>query len=595
MKSNSNFIWIITLLLAITLVSAADFTPQGNINLRNIYNIKNVKSANFSSINNILYVQQGNGSDIQAKINLANQGDLIYLPTNSTYFINSTILLNKKGITIAGVNRGGNRANDDNGIILEADTGLNGLNMINVTSAGITLKDLSIDGNAITKDGVAIYNSTAGSFYGENLKLINHTRNGLFMGSEIDYGSRLDRINSRLNGLHGMEIQRADVIITNYFADRNWNGAALFLNPGGSAQITNMHSFYNNYGIYLNGSRAITITGNVLEQNNYSAIYIDSSSAFISRVSIMGNTFYSNDCPLENCIAGDGDGTPVIYFKANINPINKITIIGNNMDSRAQIFDYSETSSPLITEIISLNNAYNQSYLGNYPTGVDTGIFSNYLSTQNMTLYLTGNGDNIDRSGVNNNISINSSGTSYSTDARLGYSFSFNKTNLGGIKFTPTSMVSTCFWAKPSSLNDQKDVFINGTQVVGARTLNLWGIFNGTSWNTATATVDKDIWQHICYSFNGTNYLLYKNSLYSGYLNTSLITNINAIANTPNTINNFNGTIDDIKIWSRGINSSEIKADYIKLTELNFINPVGLNQACANATYVYGIAVSCNS
>src|SRR3990167_6330539 len=57
---------------------------------------------NASKINNVLYVEAGNGSDIQAKIDEADVGTLIILPSGN-YSITDTILLNKQDLSFSCV------------------------------------------------------------------------------------------------------------------------------------------------------------------------------------------------------------------------------------------------------------------------------------------------------------------------------------------------------------------------------------------------------------------------------------------------------------------------------------------------------------
>ncbi len=84
----------ILLVSFITFVGAADFTPQGNINLRDTYNITNVPEYNGTNIN-ITGFYYGNGSQLTGVLTSVNEGNLdvnstINWITESNGYLNDT-------------------------------------------------------------------------------------------------------------------------------------------------------------------------------------------------------------------------------------------------------------------------------------------------------------------------------------------------------------------------------------------------------------------------------------------------------------------------------------------------------------------------
>lgn len=334
-------------------------------------------------VNTILYVEAGNAGDIQAKINQANNGDKIILP-DGFYNIENTIVINKS-ITFEGTTQPSFRVSPSTtGTVINATASMANLNMINVTVTGVTLRDFGVTGNSITNDGIALVGNT-GSFFGENLYMELQGRNGLFALTSIGAGNSLFHIASRENGLHGMEIQRNDFRITDYYAHRNWNGSALMLNNAGGIQVNLMHVFFNNHSLYLNGTDNGIFTNIILESTNTSAIVFDSTHSSINRISIIGSDFFLNDL--------NNEGFAEIEFLGSANSIQDVTIEGM-FDGTNDIFNTVGNSykrlrfKTVLTELTSL---------GDYPenmsiTNVDND--GNYVfSDGGVKIYNTNSGE----------------------------------------------------------------------------------------------------------------------------------------------------------------------------------------------------------
>jgi len=90
MKLNKLFMFIIGIMLLSVLVYSVDFTPQGNINLRGIYGIKNGTDLNTTTINtenlNVNYLNA-----IHVNMSSVNVTDLSLVNLNVTTLSSETI------------------------------------------------------------------------------------------------------------------------------------------------------------------------------------------------------------------------------------------------------------------------------------------------------------------------------------------------------------------------------------------------------------------------------------------------------------------------------------------------------------------------
>ena len=549
---------------------------------------------NSSVINNIFYVQVRNASDIQVTIDQASSGDKVFIP-NGIYNLEDTILINKS-LTLEGAAQPSFRVSpSSSGTVINASASLNGLNMINVTASGVTIKTLGLSGSSITNNGIALLDGTGG-FLGENLYLELQGASGLFAIKTMDAGNSLIHIGTRENGLHGMNIQRSDFRILDYYSHRHWNGAALMLSPSSGTQVSNMHSFYNNYGIYLNGTDTSSFTNVMLEQNNYSGFYLDSTSSNINRITIADSIFYLNDCPAVGCSSGDGDGTPVIYLNADTHDIKGVTFSGNTFDSSTPIFNYSESSGGEIKDVIFANNIYTAD-IGSYPAGVnlltidDNSIKS--VSTQGLVLGMSFNNDSI-----SGNISLDSSefgydgtvyGAEFNSEGKIGGCYDFDG---DGDYINPFSSVgegyselSACAWAKPTAdgqwgiVGNEGDTFRLQFMTAGRYNFRVYNTTGGCEIKTSSgAGYDPNEWYHLC--------LVYDNETLKGYVNGEIqnndyditcnagalgdgFSNIAIGAAGIAGVNNFNGSIDDVRIYNRAISADEVLRMYEQEEEID--------------------------
>ena len=195
-----------------------------------------------------------------------------------------------------------------------------------------------------------------------------------------------------------------------------------------------------------------------------------------------------------------------------------------------------------------------------------------------------GSGTNaIDSSGNGYNGTWSGTGTHYHSPGKVGsYSGQFNGSN-DYVSAVPSSSLSGTFtvmgWGKPNTTAtlaligtrapsetsfDMK--FINGTEIKA-------DIGNGTVWITTSASASFNYstgtWYHVTYVVTPTSYTIYVNGDNVG--SGTYATNTPLLYDSSHYIylgqyasagENFNGYIDDVRIYNRALSAAEIKAIY---------------------------------
>ena len=543
-----------------------------------------------SIIKKIHYVEVGDGNDIQTKINdCGSSGCLIMIP-NGDYYINDTITLSNKGITLKGNSFGGGKYSTGGSVRIFADSGMAGKNMVNITNERIQLENLILDGNNITNDGITMY-SSAGSILITHVQSKQQGRNGIFAENNMMAGNLLFHVITSENGLHGAEIQRNDWRIIDYYSFRNWNGAALMLNEGSGIQVNNIHSFYNKYGVYMNGTDASSFTNIVLEQNNHSAYYFDSTHSDIKRISLIGGIHYLNDI--------NDTGEPLIYFNADTNDIDGVTIVGNNMDDSIHIFNYSESNDGEIKNIQFSSNIY-EAELGDYPETVYFGIEQD-VSSQGLVSGMNFNTESITGSAGSEIILDSSTENNHGTNNGATHNSSGGFNTGGAFEFTNDYIEI----AKEDSLNFDKNDFTISMWIKGTYTSNyhyllhrrtayqtneiefkFWGdgSLEFSTDNTAGGEGEVHVrdtsyfltdnkWYHVVgVRQNDTLYIYVngeiKDSQSGTIQNITSQENLFVASNADTNGHYFNGSIDELKMWNRALSFNEIEFMYLQRTEI---------------------------
>jgi hypothetical protein len=174
------------------------------------------------------------------------------------------------------------------------------------------------------------------------------------------------------------------------------------------------------------------------------------------------------------------------------------------------------------------------------------------------------------------------SNTAVSTVSVQGAALNFDgvndRVNLGNGITTSLSggtKVSVEAWVKPTSLSGLGCIIGNyntgstGLQILLRRSGNSYYEFwvgNGGTWypTNSVATPTLNVWQHVAATWDGTVAKIYVNGVLSGTTTPAMSTLGNA-SNNPvwlggNTINeNFTGSMDEVRIWSRTLCLGEIQ------------------------------------
>lgn len=340
-----------------------------------LYNINegNFSKVNLDSLNNIYYVQAGNASDIQTKINSASGGDKVIIPPGF-YTVSSAIVLNKN-VAISG---------EGFGTILNF-TGTGNISAFNVTDvSGISLSNfkLIVDGDA---NGILVYASNditiENLFIEGNLKIPTAERRAINLrgtinskvientitGKNWDTGIRIDNnFNGNITDLHnliygnilydlGTEPDLSNSIATGTAIE---NEANLSTSTKYNIYSGNIVNNVRGHGIRVIECRYCTIENNIVSNTNRSGVWLkDTNYSLISNNVI-------------NFVATKGDSHAGIYLGVN-NEYN--SVVGNIVhNSKTQGINISALSN---NNFISNNRLY-ENDLGNISdSGSNNAIF----------------------------------------------------------------------------------------------------------------------------------------------------------------------------------------------------------------------------
>ena len=336
-------------------------TITGGLKVTGESNFTNVTA---EKINEVLYVMAGNGSDIQAKIDMCPDGGCEIIIPKGTYLIDNQINITKKGIRLIGHSRSGDRIAPEFSTLIQASNGFSGGDMISITNHSVDISNLWINGTTSTTHGIAGY--LGGSYYLHDLMITKQGDSGIYFNDTMDSDNTIFRVSVNLNGNNGIWLKRADNHVSNVFAKNN-SYSAIKLEPGSGTQINFLHAYQNNHSIYLNGTDNTNILNSILESNIRSAIYFDSTHSVLNGIQVMGNSFFLNDF--------NSEGHPVYFFDSeSTNIIDDINIIGNNYDGTAILINYTGTD---ITDLNFPYNNHESDSLGNIPAGFSNALYTN--------------------------------------------------------------------------------------------------------------------------------------------------------------------------------------------------------------------------
>jgi hypothetical protein len=159
------------------------------------------------------------------------------------------------------------------------------------------------------------------------------------------------------------------------------------------------------------------------------------------------------------------------------------------------------------------------------------------------------------------------------------------------------------FWAYPTSGGQSYFVSTDNTgnsfsAILGYQA-NYWNAYRG-SYPSGTASQSQiastlNAWQHVCYSFSGSRVVGYLNGVQqidvasSWAAITISALNIGQATSTP--LELYSGRFDDVRLWSRGLNASEVRQLY---NDSRAGYPRSLNYLDTDASYGATAAVGGN-
>jgi len=238
--------------------------------------------------------------------------------------------------------------------------------------------------------------------------------------------------------------------------------------------------------------------------------------------------------------------------------------------------------------------------------------YNMYWNTTGLVAwYQFDSGDARDYLGVNNG--TNQNGAYQTTQGKIGGASVFDGSNdyVTSTEVNVTSNgrnLTNCLWIKSKSNtlpSATQVIFVQGNSV--SASLQSFAIFQqsnkirvrttngtattGSTLSTSTTSIPENTWTFICQVHNGTNQILYYNGIEEDndllgagniYQGTTLKMGINGDGAS----NDFNGSIDDVRIYNRSLSATEI-ANLYAIEKLQYNDTYsGTNQS---ATFTYNV------
>ena len=252
----------------------------------------------------------------------------------------------------------------------------------------------------------------------------------------------------------------------------------------------------------------------------------------------------------------------LIVAQITFNNPNSTNFITNNPNL---ILNASLNENNLTSLILNFNSAnvsvYDSSLVLMYNFDNNTNLLEN-----NSFIY---------DSSANSNNGFNNA-TSWTSQGRFGGGFSFNGSGSyiesnKIININGTSARTIAFWIKPADISGMHAIIGFGNNSFGSQFnayINngkwwFWGYGSGYDWDTNVA-VDNNIWSYCTITFNGTNLTWYVNGVVIASNSTiqrntkSEILEIGRAYDTNSYKYYFNGTLDEIRVWNKSLNSNEV-------------------------------------
>lgn len=163
----------------------------------------------------------------------------------------------------------------------------------------------------------------------------------------------------------------------------------------------------------------------------------------------------------------------------------------------------------------------------------------------------------------------NSSSSSIDLDGSTSYAKSANFTNL-------TKNMSLSLWFKANSFTTESDIITKSNNndlsfifgLYGGSPRVLWKTQDSGDWNTLSGTWNTSVWYHLALVYDRADLKVYKNGIlidtftnYGGDIETSSEP-LNLGRRSSSDGKYFSGKIDDVSMWNRSLNSTEVSKLY---------------------------------
>ena len=320
-------------------------------------------------INNIVYAQSGD--NLQQKIGNCptNTAGCEIILSGGIYTITDTLLINRSGVTLRGVSLGGGKYDYPNPTLIQASGNFANKNMINITGYRSGISNIYVNGSSTTGDGISV---SGGANFLDFVHVNNQGQSGIVLESGTsDSETYFQNVWSGNNGNNGLEINRADLKVTNYNGYRNWNGSGIYI-ASGNNKITNSEIWANKHAVYILGGDENMFVANTFAECLQSCFYFDSSTGEPFKETITANNFHKNsinqtDFSYGSTLASTYTGIhPLFYLNdSSGNGISSLTITANTIDDTTHYFNYTGGSN--IEKIIFALNVYQSRDLGQIP------------------------------------------------------------------------------------------------------------------------------------------------------------------------------------------------------------------------------------
>jgi mannan endo-1,4-beta-mannosidase len=489
-----------------------------------------------------------NMTDLNPYNNLFNRIDFTtQSPANNTFYIDDLTLIGRL-IDIYNPN-----------VTITSFTN-NSVVTFNDTNSSYQVNGTSWDDNQVTYVKIRATNSTYNGTWVNATGTVNWTATILlYNGTNIIEAISVDLLGKNSTTYHANitatippDISPPNVNILNPTESQNYNTASIRVYGNASdttgisyVQVRVKNSTYT--GPWMNATGTITWRKDLDLSDGSNTIEAMAFDGYYNNATVNVNATYTN--------------IGITFFTSTI-------INGTNTLHDNATVNVSFTNPTLTQFILNWNSA-------NYSLYDDNLVFM--INFDNMSALGENSSKVVDISKNANNGTVSGSSWYNSTGKYYG-AYEFNgssgagKVAVGYKTVIPngTQNRTVCAWAKTNSVTGGGTIIAWGTQStnqtfsIGRDNANLLVDASSGSACYTNSFWSVDVWNHICAAYNGSDVILYTNgnlrstnsrpmwNTGSAFFNIGVFTNFNY----------WNGTIDEIKIWNRTLDSTEITQIY---------------------------------